>query len=301
MFLFWRGGAGPRGFLATLSQYMLTSAATFSFFLAIGSVRAFCVSLTAQRIIMYLSLLPSLPIVFLSFLLFISHRSSEVTIPTSSSHHISKPHKYSYSLCETKPRELRWWDRDGTRKNGGNSKALSCRRTDCSICICMHQCSRYLWVVHWSRRVDLIMTGYSSRFSWSTDIKHGLWDKSQGWWRSACRTHCCRYEEDGEMSDGIHTQLRKRWNLCAILHFSGRCKAPLVNEKPSPVHVRDSKVALVKSPRSKLNVARIVSSIHKKITSEFFLQIRTAPTLASQEDWKSKSYYLLYECDIVTL
>jgi len=33
-----RGGAGPRGVLATLSQYMLSSAATFSFFLAIGSV-----------------------------------------------------------------------------------------------------------------------------------------------------------------------------------------------------------------------------------------------------------------------
>jgi len=33
-----RAGAGPRGFLATLSQYMLSSAATFSFFLAIGSV-----------------------------------------------------------------------------------------------------------------------------------------------------------------------------------------------------------------------------------------------------------------------
>lgn len=33
-----RSGAGPRGFLATLSQYMLSSAATFSFFLAIGSV-----------------------------------------------------------------------------------------------------------------------------------------------------------------------------------------------------------------------------------------------------------------------
>ncbi|TFK57578.1 hypothetical protein OE88DRAFT_1651378 [Heliocybe sulcata] len=33
-----RGGAGPRGFVATLSQYMLSSAATFSFFLAIGSV-----------------------------------------------------------------------------------------------------------------------------------------------------------------------------------------------------------------------------------------------------------------------
>jgi len=32
------GGAGPRGFLATLSQYMLGSAASFSFFLAIGSV-----------------------------------------------------------------------------------------------------------------------------------------------------------------------------------------------------------------------------------------------------------------------
>ncbi|KAI0757373.1 reactive mitochondrial oxygen species modulator 1-domain-containing protein [Daedaleopsis nitida] len=34
-----RGGAGPRGVLPTLSQYMLGSAATFSFFLAIGSVR----------------------------------------------------------------------------------------------------------------------------------------------------------------------------------------------------------------------------------------------------------------------
>ncbi|KAF9454962.1 hypothetical protein P691DRAFT_792069 [Macrolepiota fuliginosa MF-IS2] len=33
-----RGGAGPRGALATLSQYMLSSAATFGFFLAIGSV-----------------------------------------------------------------------------------------------------------------------------------------------------------------------------------------------------------------------------------------------------------------------
>ncbi|KAF6766453.1 reactive mitochondrial oxygen species modulator 1-domain-containing protein [Ephemerocybe angulata] len=33
-----RHGAGPRGFMATLSQYMLSSAATFSFFLAIGSV-----------------------------------------------------------------------------------------------------------------------------------------------------------------------------------------------------------------------------------------------------------------------
>ncbi|KAG6872466.1 subunit of TIM23 translocase complex [Termitomyces sp. Mi166 len=33
-----RGGAGPRGAMATLSQYMLSSAATFSFFLAIGSV-----------------------------------------------------------------------------------------------------------------------------------------------------------------------------------------------------------------------------------------------------------------------
>jgi hypothetical protein len=33
-----RGGAGPRGVLGTLSQYMLSSAATFSFFLAIGSV-----------------------------------------------------------------------------------------------------------------------------------------------------------------------------------------------------------------------------------------------------------------------
>ncbi|KAJ3563764.1 hypothetical protein NP233_g8734 [Leucocoprinus birnbaumii] len=33
-----RGGAGPRGAIATLSQYMLSSAATFGFFLAIGSV-----------------------------------------------------------------------------------------------------------------------------------------------------------------------------------------------------------------------------------------------------------------------
>ncbi|EIM92097.1 uncharacterized protein STEHIDRAFT_106718 [Stereum hirsutum FP-91666 SS1] len=33
-----RGGAGPRGALATLSQYMLSSAATFSFFLSVGSV-----------------------------------------------------------------------------------------------------------------------------------------------------------------------------------------------------------------------------------------------------------------------
>jgi hypothetical protein len=32
------GGAGPRGVMATLSQYMLSSAATFSFFLSIGSV-----------------------------------------------------------------------------------------------------------------------------------------------------------------------------------------------------------------------------------------------------------------------
>ncbi|TDL28879.1 hypothetical protein BD410DRAFT_781436 [Rickenella mellea] len=33
-----RNGAGPRGFAATLSQYMLSSGATFAFFLAIGSV-----------------------------------------------------------------------------------------------------------------------------------------------------------------------------------------------------------------------------------------------------------------------
>ncbi|EIN13442.1 hypothetical protein PUNSTDRAFT_78990 [Punctularia strigosozonata HHB-11173 SS5] len=33
-----RGGAGPRGVMATLSQYMLSSAATFGFFLSIGSV-----------------------------------------------------------------------------------------------------------------------------------------------------------------------------------------------------------------------------------------------------------------------
>jgi hypothetical protein len=34
----WRHGAGPRGVLSTLSKTMLSSAATFSFFLAIGSV-----------------------------------------------------------------------------------------------------------------------------------------------------------------------------------------------------------------------------------------------------------------------
>ncbi|KAF8665174.1 hypothetical protein AX16_000638 [Volvariella volvacea WC 439] len=33
-----RSGPGPRGFLATLSQYMLSSAASFAFFLSIGSV-----------------------------------------------------------------------------------------------------------------------------------------------------------------------------------------------------------------------------------------------------------------------
>ncbi|TCD68812.1 subunit of TIM23 translocase complex [Steccherinum ochraceum] len=33
-----RGGAGPRGALPTLSQYMLSSGATFAFFLSIGSV-----------------------------------------------------------------------------------------------------------------------------------------------------------------------------------------------------------------------------------------------------------------------
>lgn len=33
-----RAGPGPRGAMATLSQYMLSSGATFSFFLAIGSV-----------------------------------------------------------------------------------------------------------------------------------------------------------------------------------------------------------------------------------------------------------------------
>jgi hypothetical protein len=34
-----RSGPGPKGALHTLSQYMLSSAATFGFFLSIGSVR----------------------------------------------------------------------------------------------------------------------------------------------------------------------------------------------------------------------------------------------------------------------
>ncbi|KIY45510.1 hypothetical protein FISHEDRAFT_49201 [Fistulina hepatica ATCC 64428] len=34
----YRGGAGPRGALATLSQYMLASGGMFAFFLSIGSV-----------------------------------------------------------------------------------------------------------------------------------------------------------------------------------------------------------------------------------------------------------------------
>ncbi|KAL8279245.1 hypothetical protein RQP46_008282 [Phenoliferia psychrophenolica] len=33
-----RNGAGPRGFLPSLSGYMLTSAATFAFFMSIGTV-----------------------------------------------------------------------------------------------------------------------------------------------------------------------------------------------------------------------------------------------------------------------
>lgn len=35
---FYRQGAGPRGLVGTLSQYMLNSAATLGFFLGIGSV-----------------------------------------------------------------------------------------------------------------------------------------------------------------------------------------------------------------------------------------------------------------------
>lgn len=48
-----RGGAGPRGVLPTLSQYMLGSAATFSFFLAIGSVCGYSVSLTGRELRSY--------------------------------------------------------------------------------------------------------------------------------------------------------------------------------------------------------------------------------------------------------
>jgi hypothetical protein len=35
------GGPGPRGAMATMSQYMLSSAATFGFFMSIGSVSHF--------------------------------------------------------------------------------------------------------------------------------------------------------------------------------------------------------------------------------------------------------------------
>ena len=44
-----RGGAGPRGVLPTLSQYMLSSAATFGFFLSIGSVRVLCCCPTSRE------------------------------------------------------------------------------------------------------------------------------------------------------------------------------------------------------------------------------------------------------------
>jgi hypothetical protein len=40
------GGPGPRGAMATMSQYMLSSAATFGFFMSIGSV-SLLVSVTA--------------------------------------------------------------------------------------------------------------------------------------------------------------------------------------------------------------------------------------------------------------
>ena len=44
-----RHGAGPRGFMATLSQYMLSSAATFSFFLSIGSVSLQVLTVSSTR------------------------------------------------------------------------------------------------------------------------------------------------------------------------------------------------------------------------------------------------------------
>jgi len=46
-----RGGAGSRGALPTLSQYMLSSAATFSFFLSIGSVIRNDADLSPQQIL----------------------------------------------------------------------------------------------------------------------------------------------------------------------------------------------------------------------------------------------------------
>ncbi|PPQ67385.1 hypothetical protein CVT25_005964 [Psilocybe cyanescens] len=57
-----RGGAGPRGALSTLSQYMLSSAATFSFFLSIGSVIRNDSSLASPLQIAQLQYIPALSV-----------------------------------------------------------------------------------------------------------------------------------------------------------------------------------------------------------------------------------------------